>query len=245
MIQRFHHTCAQALLLMLLACVDLPASAADKDPLEGLNRQVFAFNEFLDSNLLKPLAQGYRAVTPGFIDAGISNFFANLGEVPAFVNHLLQGRAFEAGTDGGRFVVNSTLGLLGLVDVASKFGIEQHDTDLGVTLGRWGVRPGPYLVVPLLGPSSVRDGVGRGGDLFLHPLYYVEDEATRWSLRGIEVVDLRANLLEVEELISGDRYTFMRDLYLQRRDFLVSSAAGGDELEDVDFSDDEFGDEEF
>lgn len=243
MIFRLDRHCARALLLVLLvllAAASVPAVAAEKDPWEGFNRRVFAFNEFLDRNLLKPLAKGYQAVAPDFVDTGVSNFFANLGEVPSFVNHLLQGKLREAGADGGRFAVNSSLGLLGLFDVASKLGIQQYTTDLGITLGHWGMGPGPYLVLPLLGPSSLRDGVGRGGDAVLHPLFYVEDETTQWGLRGVEVVDQRADLLEVEELISGDRYTFLRDLYLQRRSFLVSGGA-----QDEGFEDDEFGDEEF
>ena len=207
----------------------------EADPLEGFNRRVFEFNEVLDRNLLKPAARGYQAVSPQFVDTGVSNVFTNLGKVPAFVNHVLQWRLAEAGSDGRRFLVNSTLGLFGLFDVASKLGIEQHDTDLGVTLGRWGVGSGAYIVLPLFGPSTVRDGVSRGGDLFLHPLFYVDDETTKWSLRALEVVDLRADLLSVEELITGDRYIFLRDLYLQRREFLITGELPEDDFGDEDF----------
>lgn len=224
------------------------AAGGEADPWEGFNRRVFAFNEFLDRNLLKPVAKGYQKVTPQFVDDGVSNVFNNLGEVPSFVNHLLQGRLPDAGLDGGRFAVNSTLGLVGLFDVASKMGIEQKSTDLGVTLGRWGVHSGPYLVLPFLGPSSVRDGVSRGGDYFLQPLNYLGDDTLRWTLRGTELVDVRADLLSVEELITGDRYVFMRNLYLKRRAFQLNAG----ELPPADFEDefdddlgDEFDDEDF
>ncbi len=233
-----------ALLLsgLLLGSAAVRAADGDADPWEGLNRRVFAFNEFLDRNFLKPVAKGYQKITPQFVDDGVSNVFNNLGEVPSFVNHVLQGRLPEAGLDGGRFAVNTTLGLVGVFDVASRMGIAQKSTDLGITLGRWGLRSGPYLVLPFLGPSSVRDGVGRGGDYFVTPLSYVEDDTLRWSLRGLELVDVRADLLSVEELITGDRYVFMRNLYLKRRAFQLN---GGEPppAEFEDEFDDDLGDE--
>lgn len=233
-----------ALLLsgLLLGSAAVRAADRDADPWEGLNRRVFAFNEFLDRNFLKPVAKGYQKITPQFVDDGVSNVFNNLGEVPSFVNHVLQGRLPEAGLDGGRFAVNTTLGLVGVFDVASRMGIAQKSTDLGITLGRWGLRSGPYLVLPFLGPSSVRDGVGRGGDYFVTPLSYVEDDTLRWSLRGLELVDVRADLLSVEELITGDRYVFMRNLYLKRRAFQLN---GGEPppAEFEDEFDDDLGDE--
>lgn len=228
-----------ALLLATLALGSAGACARDEaDPWEGFNRRVFAFNEFLDRHVLKPAAKGYQKVTPQFVDDAVSNVFANLGEVPSFVNHVLQWRLPDAGLDGGRFVVNTTIGLVGLFDVASKMGIEQKSTDLGITLGRWGVGSGPYLVLPLLGPSSVRDGVGRGGDYFLDPLNQLGDDTLRWSLRGVDTVDVRADLLSVEKLITGDRYVFMRNLYLKRRNFQLE----GGEPAPADFED-EFDDE--
>ncbi len=233
-----------ALLLsgLLLGSAAVRAADRDADPWEGLNRRVFAFNEFLDRNFLKPVAKGYQKITPQFVDDGVSNVFNNLGEVPSFVNHVLQGRLPEAGLDGGRFAVNTTLGLVGVFDVASRMGIAQKSTELGITLGRWGLRSGPYLVLPFLGPSSVRDGVGRGGDYFVTPLSYVEDDTLRWSLRGLELVDVRADLLSVEELITGDRYVFMRNLYLKRRAFQLN---GGEPppAEFEDEFDDDLGDE--
>jgi phospholipid-binding lipoprotein MlaA len=233
---------------LLLGSAGARSAESVADPWEGMNRRIFAFNEFLDRNMLKPLAKGYQRIAPQFVDEGVSNFFGNLAEVPSCANHLLQWRLREAGLDGGRFAVNTTLGLLGLFDVASRMGIEQKQTDLGITLGRWGLHPGPYLVLPFFGPSSVRDGVGRGGDYFLAPLSHVDDETVAWSLRGTEVVDTRADLLSVEELITGDRYAFLRNLYMKRRVFLVrgeAPPADFDEEFDEDFDDAEFEDESF
>ena len=208
--------------------------AKNPDPWEGFNRQIFGFNEFLDGHFLKPVAKGYQAVTPQFVDTGVSNFFGNIGEVPIFVNHVIQFRLGKAGAGAGRFALNSTLGLFGLFDVASKMGIEKHETDLGETFGRWGAGPGPYLMLPLLGPSTVRDGVGTAGGIVLDPIAHLDSNATRWPLRTLGVVDGRADLLSVEELITGDRYAFLRDLYLQRRQYQITGA-----LPEEDFLDDE------
>jgi phospholipid-binding lipoprotein MlaA len=227
-----------ALLLALPPAAGAASSA--EDPWEGFNRRVFAFNESLDRWALKPLAHGYQAVTPEFVDTGVSNVFSNLGEVPALFNHALQWRWREAAVNGQRLLLNSTLGLLGAFDVASKAGIEPAETDAGLTLGRWGVGSGPYLVLPLLGPSSLRDGVGTGADVLMSPLFHLENERLGYSLRGVDAVDTRADLLDVEELITGDRYVFLRNLYLQRRAFLL----GGDQPQS-DFEDDPFKDDGF
>ena len=222
-------------LAIVLASVTRAAESV-KDPWEGFNRHVFAFNETLDRWALKPAARGYQAVTPEFVDTGVTNVFSNIGEVPSLLNHVLQWRWREAGTNGERLLLNSTLGLLGLFDVASKLGIERADTDGGQTLGRWGFGAGPYLVLPLLGPSSLRDGFGTGADVFMNPMFHMDDERLAYALRGLQAVDTRADLLQVEELITGDRYTFLRNLYMKRREFLL----GGPEMPAADFEDDEF-----
>jgi phospholipid-binding lipoprotein MlaA len=235
----------QGTLCAFLVALPALSRAADAvyDPWEGFNRRVFAFNEGLDRWALKPVAKGYQAITPDFVDTGVTNVFSNIGEVPALLNHALQWRWREAGTNGERLLLNSTLGLLGLFDVASKMGIERADTDAGLTFGHWGMGSGPYLVLPLLGPSSLRDGAGVGVNVLMSPLFRMEEERLAYSLRGLEAVDTRADLLEVEELIAGDRYTFLRNLYLQRRAFLL----GGGEPPPAEFGEDEFGefDEEF
>jgi len=209
------------------------------DPLEGWNRTVFSFNETLDRYLLKPVAKGYDFVTPQFVDNGISNIFSNLGEVRNLVNNLLQLKGGEAVDDLGRFAINSTVGLVGFFDVASKWGLEKNQEDFGQTLATWGVNDGPYLMLPLLGPATVRDGVGRISDSFLLPQTYIEDNKVRLAVRGTNVVDARSDLLATEELIEGDKYSFIRDIYLQRRDYLINDGEVEDDFTSDDLPEDE------
>lgn len=195
-------------------------NAPPADPLEGLNRGTYAFNDAMDRAILKPVAQGYKAVTPDFVRSGVSNVFTNLGEVSVAVNNLLQGKPGNAASDVGRFLVNSTIGILGLFDVATPMGLEKHEEDFGQTLGRWGVGSGPYLVIPFLGPSTFRDATGRGVDSFMSWEYQVDHIPTRNSGYALEVVDLRANLLGAGQTLDEaalDKYQFLRDAYLQRR----------------------------
>jgi phospholipid-binding lipoprotein MlaA len=229
-----------AMLVVLISSASVPARAAGtvSDPWESLNRKTFAFNEFLDRNFLKPAAKGYQAITPEPVDTSVTNFFSNLREVPSFVNHLAQARPKDAAADAGRFILNTTVGVLGLFDVASKVGIEQKNADFGLTLGRWGIGSGPYLVLPFLGPSTVRDAAGQTLDVFSYPVVYLEAPA-EIPVRALEIIDGRADLLETEKLITGDRYTFLRNLYVQRRQFLL-----GGKVAEPSF-DDEFDDEEF
>jgi phospholipid-binding lipoprotein MlaA len=196
------------------------ASAPKADPLEGLNRATFAFNDKADEIVLKPVAKGYKAVTPQFVRAGVTNAFTNVGDVSVAVNSLLQGKPSDAVTSVGRFLVNSTLGILGLFDVATPMGLDKKDEDFGQTLGKWGVGAGPYLVIPLMGPSTVRDSVGRGADSYLGWARQVEHIPTRNSAMGLELIDLRANLLGASGTLDEaalDKYQFLRDAYLQRR----------------------------
>ncbi len=227
-----------ALLAAILSPVPSRAAEPVADPWESLNRKTFAFNEFLDRNLLKPAAEGYQAITPEPVDTSVTNFFSNLREIPSFVNHAAQARPKDAATDLGRFILNTTVGVFGLFDVASKLGVDQKRADFGLTLGRWGVDAGPYLVLPFLGPSSLRDTTGQAVDVFDYPVLYLESQA-EYPMRALEIVDGRADLLETEKLITGDRYVFLRNLYLQRREFLL-----GGKVAEPNF-DDEFDDEEF
>jgi len=212
------------------------------DPLESINRPLFALNNGLDRFLVRPIAQVYHAVMPDVGERAVGNFFANLYDVNATINALLQGRAEGAMQSGGRFLVNSTVGLLGLIDVATPMGIPPFRTDFGQTLEVWGLDSGPYIMVPLLGPRTMRSGAGTVGDLFLSPqVYLVDDTQVRNTLFAAEQIDTRARLLKAEELMSGDRYIFVRDAYLQHRRFLINDGVVEDsflESEDDDWDED-------
>lgn len=217
-----HLATVTALMLALSASQVLAAESQEVDPWEGFNRAMFSFNEGLDRAVVKPVTQGYRFIMPDFAEQGVHNFFENIGDVKTFFNNVLQGKPKEASEDLGRVIVNTTIGIGGLFDVASAFGIPKHDEDFGQTLGAWGVESGPYLVLPLFGPSSLRDGVGRIPDMMVDPIQQVSDDDTRLGLQVLRVIDTRSQLLEAEGVISGDRYTFIRDAYLQRREYQVN-----------------------
>lgn len=197
------------------------ASAAD--PLEGLNRATFAFNEALDKVFFKPVAQGYEAVVPPVFRGMVTNFFGNLADAWTSVNQLAQGKPVMAFKDASRVVINSFFGFGGIADVASEMGIEKSREDFGQTLGVWGMPAGPYLVLPVFGPSSVRDAAALPVDFFGDPVLYQSDGA-RLSLGVGRLINLRANLLPAERVtnsIALDKYSFFRDAYLQRRRSLV------------------------
>lgn len=226
-----------ALCLILILAISLSLSsqavAAKQDPYEGVNRKIFAFNEFLDKWMLKPVAKGYRWVTPAFVDDGVSNFFDNLGEVRNLINGGLQGDFAHAGISTGRLLLNSTVGLAGLFDVATGWGLEERKEDFGQTLAVWGVGDGPYVVLPILGGKNLRDTLSRFPDTFSSPVSYLNDVPTRNSLRGLDLVDTRADLIDAEALVSGDRYSFLRDIIAQQRESSINNG----EVED-DFGDD-------
>ena len=205
---------------------------ANPDPFEGANRVVFAFNDNVDRFVLAPVARGYKAVTPAFAQRGISNFFANLYDLNGALNAALQGRFDGVAQNSGRFVVNSTVGMLGFVDVASEMGISPYRTDFGHTLAIWGFARGPYLMLPFLGPRTVRSATGTAFDTVASLQWQINDEATRNWLFAIEIIDNRAALTAAEDLITGDRYIFIRDAYLQQREYFVT----GGQVEDT-FSD--------
>ncbi|NNC54979.1 MAG: VacJ family lipoprotein [Pseudomonadales bacterium] len=230
-------TISFALILLLAIGFNAIAAASEQDPLESFNRKVFAFNEFVDRWALKPVAKAYRWITPSFLDRGLSNVFNNLGEVRNTVNAALQGDFARMGTASGRFVLNASLGLGGLVDVASSVGITARDEDFGQTLAVWGVASGPYVVLPLLGGSSLRDALALPPDIYLSPATYLDDETARYGLRALEIVDLRADLLDAEALLTGDRYTFLREVFLQKRE---SDILNGKIPADFDSFDEDF-----
>ena len=207
---------------------------ADRDPWEGFNRAVFRFNDTADRWVLKPVATSYRQVTPIFMQVGVSNFFGNLREVTNTINSVLQWKWGQAGNDAGRFLINSTVGIVGLFDVAQHVGLEQSDgEDFGQTLAVWGVPSGPYVVLPFLGPSSVRGMPGRVVDAYSNPMAYIDHDPTLYAFVAADLIQTRAGLLKAEALLKGDRYVLLRDAYLQRREFLINDG----ELED-DFGDD-------
>ena len=214
-----------AKLMVCVAVAVLPALAqavSEDDPWESFNRPVFVFNDTLDTYALKPLAQGYQAVTPQFLEDGIHNMFSNVGEVGNLANNLLQGKVHAAGVDTSRLIFNTTFGLLGFFDIASKMDLRKSDEDFGQTFGVWGLNSGPYLVLPLLGPSTARDAVGKIPDSMLAPYPYISDVPARNTLRAVDVVQTRASLLPLEKLITGDRYVFVRNAFLQNREFKVT-----------------------
>lgn len=198
-----------------------PVSAKNPDPWEKFNRGVYSFNDRADRYLLKPVAKGYKAVTPNIVRTGITNFFINLRSPIVVLNDLLQGKVKQAGGDTVRFVVNSTVGIVGLVDVAVRLDLPLHDEDFGQTLGVWGVPSGPYFMMPFFGPSTVRDVTGFGVDAAANPRRRVISDEADWILIGVDVVNTRAALLDLEDIIQGDRYLFLRDLYLQRREYAI------------------------
>ena len=218
------------LVVALLACCCLVAGCATgldpRDPYENMNRKVYSFNDGVDKAVLKPVAKGYVAVVPSVARRGVSNFFNNLGVIVTTVNDALQLKGTKVPVDFARFTTNIVFGLGGLIDMASELNIENRSEDFGQTLGYWGLRSGPYLVLPFFGPSSVRDGSGIAVDFVVSPFVYVEEDeaAVRWGLFALDLVDSRANLLSAESFLDQaalDRYSFLRDSYLQRREYLI------------------------
>ena len=223
-----------------------------RDPMEPFNRKVYGFNEGVDKAVLKPVAKGYVAVVPQLARRGVSNFFNNLGMVVTTLNDALQLKGTKVPVDFARFTTNLVFGLGGLIDVATELKIENRNEDFGQTLGYWGVASGPYVVLPLFGSSSVRDAPALAVDFVASPFFYWNPQAeVRWGLFALDVVDTRANLLQAEKFLDTaavDRYSFLRDSYLQRREYLIHDGkppSGSDsrqkslkELEEEDMMDD-------
>lgn len=218
----------------LLLAVTLPVqaqTASEVDPWEGFNRKMFAFNSTFDDYLLRPLAKGYRAVLPDPVETGVDNAFLNLREITNVFNDVLQWKWDAAANDTARFLINSTVGVAGIFDVAGHFGLRRSDgEDFGQTLAVWGVPEGPYMVLPFLGPSTVTRTLSIPMDLDSLPIAQIDDVATRNSVLAIRLVALRAQLLPFEKSISGDRYVFIRSAYLQNRQFLINDGQVEDDF---------------
>ena len=190
------------------------------DPYEGFNRSMFAVHEAIDKYAAKPVAQVYDNVVPLPVKAGVGNFFGNVGELWVGVNSALQGKFSDAGVDLGRLLINSTVGIFGLFDVASELGLERHDEDFGQTMAVWGAGSGGYLFWPVIGSRTVRDTLGWGVDIMGDPVGYVDSIPVRNSLRGLRIVDIRASLLPADKVVEEaalDKYAYIRNAYLQRR----------------------------
>jgi phospholipid-binding lipoprotein MlaA len=213
-----------ALVGQLCGCATLPSGERDpRDRFERTNRAIYKFNDALDRGVGKPVANAYVKVTPAPVRTGVSNFFRNITYPTVIVNDLLQLKVKGFAADTARLVVNTTIGIGGLFDPASQFGLPAGDEDFGQTLGHWGVPPGPYIVLPVYGPSSVRDTTGLVGDHFTNPTTYVKNDYAYWGLTGMELVDRRAELLATDDILarSFDPYAFMRNAYLERREYQV------------------------
>lgn len=218
--------------LLSVAVLGMPFAlqAQANDPWRDTNEKIFAFNDFFDQLIVRPVASTYTTFVPRFARQGIGNFFSNLNDINVFVNDLLQFKFEAALSDSGRFAVNTTLGIVGFIDVATNMGLEKNEEDFGQTLGVWGVGSGPYVVLPVFGSSNVRDSFGLVLDTLFNPIQYHDEAEVRISLFVVEEIDTRASLLSLDELVSGNRYLFFREAYVQRREYLVSDGQVEDEF---------------
>lgn len=222
-------TAAWSVLVALFA--GSPAALA-ADPWEKTNVRIYAFNKYLDGLLLRPVAVVYNTVMPNIVRQGIGNFFSNIDDVNVLANDLLQLKLRDAASDSGRLLLNTTVGIVGIIDVASSIGLIKNEEDFGQTFGRWGVGAGPYVVIPFFGPSSARDSVGLVLDTLFNPIQYYQQNEARSTLTIISFTDDRASVLAMEGLISGDEYLFVREAYLQQREYLVNDGAYYDDFDD-------------
>lgn len=246
-IKQFSLMSTIALLLFLPGCASTEARDP-QDPFENINRAVFSFNRKMDKYALKPVAKGYKFITPWQLRSGVTNFFSNMGEVPTLANDTLQGHMSYAANDLGRFCINTTVGIIGVFDVATRVGLERRYNDLGLTLAKWGIKKAPYVMLPLFGPSTVRDALAMYPNYAFFTLWpYIKPISLRNNLFVLDVINLRASLLDSENIMREaaiDPYVFIRDAYLQKRTSLISgdgdlsnqeSSLAADPLEDEDF----------
>ncbi len=218
------------LFLLLLILSGCASTGQINDPLEPFNRKVQTFNDTVDTYALKPIAKGYAYVFPEFFRIGLRNAFDNIAYPTVFINQFLQGKGATGLMDMSRFVLNSTIGLAGLFDVATEMGLPAHNEDFGQTFAVWGFGSGPYLVLPILGPATMRSGSGFVPGYFTYLPTYIDDDTVRWSLYGTAFLVERERLLKKEKLIVGDRYLFIRDAYLQRRQYLIDDGENEEDL---------------
>ena len=226
-------------LILLIFSTNITFSNSEEvnnDPWENLNRKTHNFNMTLDDYVIRPIAETYDFIIPEFVQTGFSNVFDNLGAPVSAANNLIQFKPVGFITETSRFILNSTFGIFGLFDVASRLGIKERNEDFGQSLGHWGFASGPYLVIPFFGPSSARDGFSLAPDYYLRPdLVRFEDNKSDLALNGLSVVNLRAGLLSISDLSGNDQYSFYRDAYLQRREYEINDGKIDDSLFDDEF----------
>ena len=223
-------------LLLMMANFTFSEEADEADPFEGINRVFYELNfNLLDPVVIRPIAIIYDDLTPKPIRQGFRNFFSNLDEIPSLVNNVLQGKFGQAANNAERFLMNTTLGLGGFLDIAKRAGLQPgEDEDFGQTLAVWGVPDGPYLMLPFFGPSTLRDAPSNFVDSLLDPFSYNDSLSVRVVIKGIDLIALRADLLGIDDVISGDKYLFIRDVYLQNREYVISDGAIDDDFDDLD-----------
>ena len=218
------------ILLLLLS----PFTYAEVDPFQNINEKTHNLNQTLDLQVASPVARFYKRITPNFLEKGITNFTHNIEDLSIGINNILQGKLNEGLSDFSRFTLNTSIGLLGFIDIASDLGLTKHDEDFGQTLAVWGVPDGPYLVLPGLGPSTTRDTLAMIPDAFLTPLWLIDHDRTSYSLTAIDLIDTRARYLGLESVVIGDEYLFYRDAYLQSRQFEIKDGEIEDDFDDFD-----------
>ena len=218
------------ILLLLLS----PFTFTEVDPFQNINEKTHNLNQALDLQVASPVARFYKRITPDFLEKGITNFTHNIEDLSIGINNILQGKFNEGLSDFSRFTLNTSIGLLGFIDIASDLGLTKHDEDFGQTLAVWGVPDGPYLVLPGLGPSTTRDTLAMIPDAFLTPLWLIDHDRTSYSLTAIDLIDTRARYLGLESVVIGDEYLFYRDAYLQSRNFEIKDGEVEDDFDDFD-----------
>ena len=222
------------LFLLLITLLFNPFLIAENDPFEEINRVTLKANKTLDKAVATPVALFYKKITPDIVELGIYNSISNIDDISISLNNILQGKFKEGFSDIARFTINSTLGLAGTIDVATKMGFDKHDEDFGQTLDVWGVPHGPYLMLPVLGPSSLRDTVAMIPDAFLSPSILIEHEPTVYSLKFLDLIDTRARYLGLESIVIGDEYLFLKDAYYQNREYESSDGEVEDDFDSFD-----------
>ena len=224
-------------LILLLPLIYISNALTEVDPYQNINEKTHNFNQVLDKSIATPIAKAYRQITPDFIEVGVTNFTDNIEDINIALNNLLQGKIKDGFSDITRFTLNSTVGILGFFDVASTIGLKKNSEDFGQTLAVWGVSDGPYVVLPVLGPSTLRDTLARIPESFLTPLLLIDHHRTSYELTAIDLLDKRARYLGLESIVIGDDYLFYRDAYFQSREFDIKDGLVEDDFDDFDFED--------